>query len=126
MRRQLAWVLVICGSFITASIAIAQDAPGGWKAAAPRDEIKPSFKYEAKGGAVNGERLIIQCDEREGLDGYWIKTLPVEGGKHYRFSAKRRIEHVESPRRSVVARLLWRDDLGKPVKREEPVARDSK
>jgi predicted amidohydrolase len=121
MQRQLALVLVICGTFIAANAASGEDAPGGWKAAAPRDEIKPSFKYEAKGGPTGGERLIIQCDEREGLDGYWTKTLPVEGGKHYRFSARRRIEHVDSPRRSVVARLLWRDDLGKPVKREEPV-----
>src|SRR5688572_23447938 len=121
MRWQLAWVLMICGTLIAASAAIGQDAPGGWKAAAPREEIKPSFKYGAKGGPAGSERLISQCDEREGLDGYWTKTLPVEGGKHYRFSAKRRTEHVESPRRSVVARLLWRDDLGKAVKREEPV-----
>ena len=121
MQRQRVWILMICGTLIAASTAIGQDTPGGWKAAAPRDEIKPSFKYEAKGGPANGERLIIQCDEREGLDGCWTKTLPVEGGKHYRFSARRRIEHIESPRRSVVARLLWRDDLGKPVKREEPV-----
>jgi len=121
MRFQTVRVVVICGTLLAASTAIGQDAPGGWKAAAPRDEIKPSFKYESKGGPGNGERLIIQCDDREGLDGYWTKTVPVEGGKHYRFSALRRIEHVESPRRSVVARLLWRDDLGKPVKREEPV-----
>src|SRR5678815_3151899 len=96
MRWQLAWVLMICATFIAASTAIGQDAPGGWKAAAPREEIKPSFKYEAKGGPASGERLVIQCDDREGLDGYWTKTLPVEGEKHYRFSARRRIEHVEA------------------------------
>ena len=101
--------------------ASAAEPPEGWQMLSPRDEIRPAFAYEPKGGSAGGERFIIQCDDREGLDGYWTKTLPVEGGKHYRFSAARRIENIDSPRRSVVARLLWRDDKGKAVKREEPV-----
>ena len=92
-----------------------------WKAMSPRDEIKPAFSREAKGGPKDGERLVIACDEREGLDGYWLKTLPVERGKHYRFSAQRRIENIASPRRSVVARLLWSDSQGKSVTRDQPV-----
>ena len=43
------------------------------------------------------------------------------GGEHYRFSAWRRTENVSVPRRSVLARVLWRDETGKEVKRREGV-----
>ena len=49
------------------------------------------------------------------------KTFSVTAGRHYRFSAWRRTENVAVPRRSVLARLLWRDDAGKEVQRREGV-----
>src|SRR5262249_17308786 len=57
------------------------------------------------------------ADEREGLHGWWQKTFSVTGGQFYRFSAWRRTENIAVPRRSVLARVLWRDDAGKEVKR---------
>ena len=42
-------------------------------------------------------------------------------GQHYRFSAWRRAENIAVPRRSVLARVLWRDDAGKEVQRREGV-----
>src|SRR5437870_4303674 len=84
-----------------------ESAPDGWHAAAPRDEIKPSFAYEPKGGRSGGASLLIEHDERPGLDGYWTKTFPIEGGRYYRFCAQRRLENVAVPRRSAVARVLW-------------------
>jgi predicted amidohydrolase len=86
-----------------------------WQTAAPREEIKPQFALEEKGGRENGPALVIRADEREGLSGSWFKVVPVEGGKHYRFAAHRRVKGVESPRRSVVARVLWQNKEGKSV-----------
>src|SRR5436309_10325099 len=63
----------------------AATAPGGWAAAAPRDEIRPDFAYDPHGGPSGLECLVIKADRREGLDGYWTIALPVAGGKHYRF-----------------------------------------
>jgi predicted amidohydrolase len=102
-------------------IAVGGQPPDSWKALAPREEIRPAFGYESQGGVDDGPRLIIEADDREGLHGYWTRTFDVKGGQHYRFSTLRRIENVGLPRRSVLVRVLWRDDQNQPVEREEPV-----
>src|SRR5579871_779319 len=81
----------------------------GWQATAPRDEIRPAFSYNPKGGRDSRGSLMIAADRREGLDGRWTKTLPVQGGRPYRFHAVRRVDNVETPRLSAVARILWQD-----------------
>jgi predicted amidohydrolase len=96
------------------------DAPGGWTTAAPRPEIRPAFAYEPTGGADGKGAFVIKADRREGLDGCWRKTFPVRGGKHYRFQALFQARHVAVPRRSVVARLNWRDAAGRKVPLDEP------
>ena len=54
--------------------------PDGWLPAAPRDEIRPRFAYDATGGPSGKGAFVITHDEREGLHGYVHTTLPVEGG----------------------------------------------
>ena len=102
----------------------ARSASDGWTAAAPRDEIRPAFASEERGGPDGQPALVIRTDAREGLDGYWLKRFPVTGGKHYRFQASYRARNVVVPRRSVVARLLWHDAKGNQVKRDAPVVTD--
>src|SRR5262245_35060095 len=87
----------------------------GWTAAAPRDEIRPAFAFEPAGGADGKGCWLIRADRREGLHGWWTKTYPVAGGKHYRFCAFYRAAGVAVPRRSIVARVLWQDDRGRTV-----------
>ncbi len=94
---------------------VSQDAPNGWRTAAPRSEIRPDFSYLPKRGRNGKGGLLIEADQREGLDGYWVKSFPVKGGSHYRFTSFRKVAGVSLPRRSVVARLLWQDDNGKLV-----------
>ncbi len=91
----------------------------GWQPSSPREEIRPAFDYLPHGGRDGHGALIIRCDQREGLQGYWTKSFPVEGGRHYRFSAERRVENVPTPRRSVMARVVWQDAQGKAVNRDE-------
>jgi predicted amidohydrolase len=91
-----------------------------WQKAAPRDEIQPRFDFEPTGGRKGGPALITSADEREGLSGQWFKIVPVQGGQHYRFSAWRKAENVPTPRRSIVARLLWQDKEGKQVAHDGP------
>lgn len=95
-------------------------APDGWSAAWVRDEIKPAFSYEPQGGPKQTGALVIAADEREGLIGHWTRTFPVEGGAYVHFSAQRRVTGPGSPRRTGVARILWRDAKGKTVLRDEP------
>lgn len=100
----------------------ADEAPAGWRAAAPRDEIRPHFSYQPTGGHSGGGCFVIAGDQREGLSGWWTKTFEVEGGKTYRFAAWRKCEGVESPRRSGVVRVTWRDAAGKPVRHDAETA----
>ncbi len=96
-------------------------APDGWQTASPRDEIRPSFDYAPAGGRDGRGGLMIQADQRDGLHGYWSKSFPIQGGRHYRFSAARRVDGVPLVRRSVPARIVWQDDRGNAVTRDEPV-----
>jgi predicted amidohydrolase len=98
-------------------------APPGWTNASPRDEIRPAFAFEPRQGADGKGCLVIRADRREGLHGWWTKTYPVVGGKTYRFSALYQAANVAVPRRSVVVRILWRDESGKKVLVDEPTAK---
>jgi predicted amidohydrolase len=91
-----------------------------WKSASPRDEIRPAFTHEARGGHDGGAQLVIQSGDSAGQSGYWFKTVPVKGGSHYRFAAWRKAEHLATPRRSVFARILWQDDKGRSVPHDGP------
>src|SRR6266568_5659765 len=92
-----------------------------WTTAAPREEIRPQFQRTETGGKSGHGALAIRADEREGLHGWWQKSFPVTAGRYYQFSAWRRTENIAVPRRSVLARVLWRDEAGKEVQRREGV-----
>jgi predicted amidohydrolase len=89
----------------------------GWTTVAPREEIRPEFQQTETGGKSGHGTLLIRADKREGLHGWWQKTFPVTGGQYYRFSVWRQTENIAVPRRSVLARVLWRDEKGKEVER---------
>jgi len=92
----------------------------GWTAFAPREEIKPAFDYRPKGGIDGKGCLVIKADQREGLAGCWKKAFAIEGGKHYRFSANYRSQHVPTPRLSILVEINWADAKGNRVPLGEP------
>lgn len=104
-----------------AALFIHSAAADEWTAVAPREEIRPQFQRTESGGKSGHGALIIRSDAREGLHGWWQNTFSVTAGQYYRFSAWRRTENVTVPRRSVLARVLWRDDAGNVVQRLEGV-----
>jgi predicted amidohydrolase len=109
----LAWLSLVVA-------ATAGEPKNGWESQAPRDEIRPDFNYEPA-SADSGERLVISHSQREGLDGWWSKSFPVTGKTAIRFTSRRRTTGVESPRRSAVVRILWRNEKGKPVTEDRSV-----
>jgi predicted amidohydrolase len=96
-------------------------APDGWTTTAPRDEIRPQFAFDSNGGPNGAGCFIIRADQREGLDGCWRKTFPVQGGQYYRFESSCKASGVLVPRRSIVAKINWQDDRGRQVTLDEPV-----
>lgn len=91
-----------------------------WTLVSPREEAKPEAVIHKKGGHDGKGSLVLETGEGEHWIGCWTKTLPVEGGRHYQFSAWKKASAMPLPRRSVYARVLWQDDKGNPVKWEEP------
>jgi predicted amidohydrolase len=107
------YFLAISGS------SFAQD---GWEARSARDEIRPEFSFDASGGPERSGSLVVETGGQEGLDGHWEKTFEIEGGRWYRFHARRRTTGIESLERCVLARIVWRNEHGEPVRRDAPGA----
>ena len=117
-------VIALACSFL-AAFQIHAASVDTWTTAAPREEIRPQFQHTETGGKSGHGVLAIRADEREGLHGWWQKTFSVTAGQYYRFSAWHRAENIAVPRRSVLARVLWRDEVGKEVQRREGVVTNS-
>jgi len=90
----------------------------GWQALTPREELRPAISWDAAAGPNQRGAFRIQADEREGLMGHIQKSLPVEGGKTYEFSALRKTEGIDLVRRAGAVRLIWLDQNGKRVLRD--------
>jgi predicted amidohydrolase len=119
------WLILLCfasSTIATCRAASLSDSPEGWQGIAARDEIKPAFSFNPKGGPLRTGSLVIHTDTREGLDGNWVKTFPVKGGQWYRFRAVRHVENVPVPRRCMLVRVHWRDEKGRQVFHDEPGA----
>lgn len=95
------------------------EAPPGWSAVILREEIAPCFGYDPAGGPKGTGSLVISSDAQPGRIGRWQRLFQVEGGANYVFSSLRRVRNADG-RRAAVARILWQDDQGKPVMRDEP------
>lgn len=100
--------------------ANANAAPDGWTSLSPRAEIRPEFAYEPQGGPAGSSCLLIRADAREGLDGCWTRNFAVEERKSYRFSALFRAKSIPVPRRSIVAKLDWKNAAGHSVPLDTP------
>lgn len=126
-RLSSRWLLLafLAGLSLPSVARAAEPADGGslegWTPTAIRDEIRPQFTVDKTGGRDHHGALVISTDEQPGLMGYWTKNMPVEGGRHYRFQAFRRIKNVAHPRRSVNVRIVWVDEQGKVVNGDSPV-----
>lgn len=113
-----------CAVLGSASASPKDAPPEGWTTAAPRDEIRPQFSYQVRGGREGHGVFVIQADGREGLQGWWQKTFPVQGGRHFKFTAFRRAENLPVARQNVMVRVLWQDSAGKSVPADENVVTD--
>ena len=118
--KRLALILAGMSWLGANTFAAAPNSLTDWSTGTPREELRPAFRHEPRGGPTGQGSLMIESDAREGLNGWWKKSFPVSGGQTYRFSAWRKVVNAESPRRTGVARILWRDASGKPVQHDEP------
>jgi predicted amidohydrolase len=97
--------------------------PPGWEPVSQREEIRPAFSIDPRGGPRGGGAFVITAADSVGQHGWVQKSFPVSGGKFYRFEALRKTERVAVSRRSVVARIVWQDARGKAVPADVPASR---
>ena len=126
-RRLMTLGIALAGAVVTwhslHAPAASNDTPpvAGWTTAAPRDEIRPQFAFDAQGGPDGKGGFLIRADQREGLAGCWKKTFPVSGRQalSLRGAATR---PRASPCRGAASlvELHWRDAKGKQVPLDEP------
>ena len=104
----------LLGLFLAALAASEAVSTGGWKPYAVREEIAPrSFsERDARGGLVLG--LAGRGDDA--VDGRWVREVPVVPGTTYAFGASWRAQDIASPARSVLARLVFLDAAGEPLR----------
>jgi len=104
-----------------ATLSNSPQAQDGWATDAPREEIRPRFSADARGGRDGKGSLVIEADEREGLHGCWTKTFPIEGGRAYRFQAFRKAAGITTPRRSALVKVTWLDAATNKAANDRPV-----
>jgi predicted amidohydrolase len=118
-RTMRCFIMSLVVSTAMARFGFAQD---GWDARAVRAEVRPEFSVDESGGPNRNRSLVIETGAQVGLDGHWAKTFKIEGGQWYRFHAKRRAVGIDLPQRHVLARISWRDENGRSVRRDSPGA----
>ena len=106
--------------FFLAEARASSQVPDGWQTLAPRDELRPAFSFEPKGGPSHAGSMVVKHDHRDGLDGWFQKTFAVKGGDYYRFQAMRQTRNVSVPRRSALVRVVWQDEAGQTVSADVP------
>lgn len=120
----LATVTTICDAqdaAITASVRQSLSrSQDGWSTGAPWSEISPHFEFLPDAGSSGSPALRISADHRDGLHGWWQKTVPVQGGRWYQFRVLRRISVEAADRRAAVPRLFWLDADNRAPLRESP------
>lgn len=123
------WILVM--AICLNAVGIAPACPpqnetflNDWQASAQRDEIRPTFSSEAKGGRRGTGSLVIKANDSPAQHGYFQKTFSVTGGTHYAFEASRLTTNVRVARRSAPVRIVWRDDQGQAVRADPPSGRE--
>jgi predicted amidohydrolase len=122
IRNLILLGFAFAANIATTTLLIANDLQNGesWSTAGAREEILPQFSWEEQGGREGEPAMALQADQRTGLSGYWTSTTDVQAGDFYRFSVSRQTFGLTHVRRAAPVRLLWLDDEGRPVLREEP------
>lgn len=110
------------------SAAKTDAAPDGWQPFAVRQEIAPRSWVERREIPPDREEYVLGLAGRghEAVDGRWLRRVPVAPGNFYQFTAQYQARDVESPSRSVLARVIWLDAKGKQVEQAEYPASPAK
>ncbi len=95
----------------------AEPAPEGWLFSAPREEIAP--RAWVVRGPAETFGLALAGNGDAAVNGSWTRRLPVTSGQHVLFTARCEAKDIPTPRRNLIASVLWFDAKGKQVEQAE-------
>ena len=105
----------------------AQGVPSGWKFESQRPEIAPVSALDNKVIHGGSATLSLRGGGKDHAAGYWYKVVDTEPGKFYHFKTHFKPQGIDEPYRSVLARVIWRNDDGEVVGfREYPATKMDK
>jgi len=105
MKRIALWLFC-------AALAGAAEPAGEWRPWAPRTEIAPRTYLDPLVTRSSAASLAVSGNSNSGVHGGWERSVPVEPGKWYRFSAYYRSENLSYERGQVLAILDWQTAAG--------------
>ena len=97
----------------------ATNGADGWQFECPRTEIAPKWWQDDRVLYKGAPTLALAGDGKAYANGRWVRSVAVQGNVHYTFRTFVRMKNVEEPYRSVLARLIWKDEKGKAIGRAE-------
>ncbi|MGA2499296.1 MAG: carbon-nitrogen hydrolase family protein [Tepidisphaeraceae bacterium] len=103
--------------FFCFAAAAAELAPDGWRFSSPREEIAP--RAWVVRGPADAYGLALAGTGDESVNGKWTRRIPVTAGQHVIFSARYESKDIQTPRRSLIASVLWFDEKGGQVEQAE-------
>ena len=114
MRRVALSLSALLALLVASPVAWADPDPDGWHPFAVREEIA-GRTWRARDG-TGGLLLGVAGRGDAGLDGRWVREVPVTPGREYAFHAEWHAQRVKSTTRSVLARVVWLDAKGTPLR----------
>jgi predicted amidohydrolase len=111
--RKILFFIVFIPLFQTAD-GEADNPLDGWFEYSQRPALTPVFTKNHR-----EMTLEISSTGHFRCNGSWKKSFQVKTGEYVRFRAEYSTEYVKAPRRSVLARVYWRDQQGNQVMKPE-------
>jgi len=96
---------------VPSSMAYSQDV-GQWTFGSQRPEIAPQHAVDKSITFEGQPTLVLKGGGKDYAAGYWSTVVNIQPGIFYRFRTHYESRHVDEPQRSILARVIWRDDQG--------------
>jgi predicted amidohydrolase len=108
-------ILSFCAS-ICFGVSVPSASSENWRKWSPRDEIAPVFSLDEHGGRSKGPTLKLSATSSSQFGAWRTEISGVQPNRNYRFSAWYRARNIANERRSIIARLEWRNAKGEAVR----------
>jgi len=107
---------LFCGLMILSIVpGVSQDMSTAWKFESQRKELAPMYAIDKKNTFREAPTLMLSGGGKAYADGHWYKTVNVEAGEYFLFRSYFMASKVEEPGRSILARIIWRNESGDQI-----------